>query len=724
MRTTTESEAQPSVRPPEPEALGAYYHAPTVEFPRRPEKVKTYPPEMIRNVALVGHTGSGKTTLAEALLFRAGLVSRLGRIEDGTTVMDFDPEEHKRGNSLSLAMASFEWEGHKINLIDTPGYADFVGDVHAALRVVDLAVFVVSAVDGVEVQTENIWHLADRMGVPRMVFVNKLDKERASFDRTLDQLRDRFGAGVAPLELPIGSEASFHGVADLFTDKAYLYDSGHAEVAEIPEEMEAREHEVHDNLVEGIVIADDDLLERYLDGDIPSVPELEATMAKGVAEATVFPVVCGSATGPIAVDRLANFIVEIGPSPALRSTFTVEAGDQLIEVESSVSGDPLAFVFKTIVDPYVGQISMFKVLSGTIRSDSALTNTRTGADERLAKIAALAGKDSEPVGELVAGDLGAVSKLSNTATGDTLAPKGKPVRVPSIARPEPVLAVAIASKTQGEEDKLANALRRLQEEDSSLIVERSDETKQTLLRGMGETHLTITLEKLTRKFGVEVVTEDVRVPYRETITRSARAEGRYKKQTGGHGQFGVAILRVEPLPRGTGFEFVDEIKGGSIPRQFIPAVQKGIAETMIDGGVNGFPVVDVRVYCVDGKYHSVDSSEMSFKMAGRIGFKAAMEQANPTVLEPISRIEVVVPAEYQGDIMGDLSSRRGQLQGTEVAGSGRQLITALVPTSEILRYAIDLRSITQGWGTFTSTHDHYEELPTHLYAKVTAGSDD
>ena len=686
--------------------------------------MKTYPPERIRNVALVGHTGSGKTTLAEALLFRAGFIPRLGRVEDGTTVMDFDPEEHKRGSSLSLAIAPLEWDGHKINLIDTPGYADFLGDVHAALRVADLAVFVVSAVDGVEVQTENVWHLADRMGVPRMVFVNKLDKERASFDRTLDQLRDRFGAGIAPLELPIGSEASFHGVADLFTDKAYLYDSGHAEVAEIPDEMEAREHQVHDNLVEGIVVADDDLLERYLDGDTPSVRELEATMAKGVAEATVFPVVCGSATGPIAVDRLATFIVEIGPSPALRNTFTVEAGGELMEVQSSVSGNPLAFVFKTIADPYVGQISMFKVLTGTIKSDMALTNTRTGTDERLAKIAVLAGKESELVGELVAGDIGAATKLGNTATGDTLAPKGKPVRVPAIAKPEPVLAVAIASKLQGEEDKLANALRRLQAEDSSLIVERSDETKQTLLRGMGETHLTITLEKLSRKFGVEVATEDVRVPYRETITRSARAEGRYKKQTGGHGQFGVAILEVEPLPRGTGFEFVDQIKGGSIPRQFIPAVEKGIAETMVDGGVNGFPVVDVRVRCIDGKYHSVDSSEMSFKMAARIGFRAAMAQASPTVLEPISRIEVVVPADYQGDIMGDLSSRRGQLQGTELTGSGRQRITALVPTSEILRYAIDLRSITQGWGTFTSAHDHYEELPSHLLDKLTASNSD
>ena len=684
--------------------------------------MKTYPPQKIRNVALVGHSGSGKTTLAEALLFRSGTINRLGRVEDGTTTMDFDPEEHKRNTTLSLSIAPVEWHDHKINLIDTPGYPDFVGDVHAALRVADLAVFVVSAVEGVEVQTENIWRLAEKMGVPRMIFINKLDKERSSFDRTLAQLRDRFGAGIAPLELPIGEEADFHGIADLFTDKAYIYDSGHGEEAEIPEEMEEREHQVHDNLVEGIVVADDDLLERYLEGDIPTVAELEATMAVGVANATVFPVVCGSATGPIAVDRLASFIVEIGPSPVVRNTFEVEAGGELMAVEGTPDGDPLAVVFKTIADPYVGQISLFRVLSGTVKPESNLTNTRTGADERFAKIASLQGKESVLVTELPAGDIGAVAKLNNTATGDTLAPKNKPVVLPALARPEPVLGVAITPTTTGEEDKLANALRRLQEEDPALALERNDETKQTVLRGMGEMHLAISLEKLSRKFGVDVATEEAKVPYRETITRTAQAEGKYKKQTGGHGQFGVAFLRVSPLPRGSGFQFVDEIRGGSIPRQFIPAVEKGVGETMVDGGVYGFPVVDVQVAVYDGKYHSVDSSEMSFKMAGRLGFKAAMADAVPIMLEPISLIEVTVPADYQGDIMGDLSSRRGQLQGTEVADGGRQKITALVPTSEIMRYAIDLRSITQGWGSFTARHDHYEELPSHLVDKVAAES--
>ncbi len=686
--------------------------------------MKVYAPEKIRNVALVGHNGAGKTTLAEAMLYRAGAIERLGRVEDGTTVLDYDPEEHKRGMSLSLSMAPLEWHEHKINLIDAPGYADFFGDVHAALRVADLAVFVVSAVEGVEVQTENAWRMAEELGVPRMIFINKLDKERASYDRTLDELRDRFGAGIAPLELPIGQQESFHGVADLLTDKAFFYDSGSAKEGDVPEEMEERESQVHDNLVEGIVVADDDLLERYLEGDVPTFQELEKTMAIGVANATVFPVVCGSATGPIAVDRLANYIVEIGPSPAIRSTYEVTAGGEQVEITGTPDGDPLAFVFKTVADPYVGQISMFRVLSGTIKADSTLYNHRSGTDERLSKIAYLRGKESELLQELQAGDIGAAAKLSNTATGDTLAPKNKPVAAPPIDRPAPVLGMAITARTQSDEDKLANALRRLIEEDPALNVARSDETHQTVLRGMGETHLTITLEKLSRKFGVEVDTQEVRVPYRETITGQADAEGKYKKQSGGRGQFGVAFLKVEPLPRGEGFEFVDEIKGGSIPRQFIPAVEDGIRETMADGGVFGYPVVDVRVRCYDGKYHSVDSSEMSFKMAGRLGFKAAMAQANPILLEPISRITVSVPPEYQGDVMGDLSARRGQVQGTSVDESGRQVITALVPTSEILRYAIDLRSITQGWGTFTEEHDHYQEMPSHMAEKVAMASDE
>jgi elongation factor G len=680
--------------------------------------VQQVAPEKIRNVALVGHGGTGKTTLAEALLFTAGATTRMGRVEDGTTVCDFDPEEQKRGQSLSLALAPFEWKGHKINLIDTPGYADFEGEVLAALRVADLAVFVVSAVEGVEVQTEKMWKVAAKLGIPRMIFVNKLDRERASFERTLDQLRSVFGAGIAPLELPIGEEADFRGIADLLTDKAHIYADGKGTEGEIPDEMEAREREVHDNLVEGIVVADDEQLERYLEGDIPSVEELERTLAHGVDAATVFPVVCGSATADVAIDRLADFICEIGPSPLDRPPAEVLAGGETVEVKPDTTADPLAFVFKTIADPYVGQLSLFKVVSGTIRTDENLVNPRTSTDERLHGLFTLRGREQLNLSAIPAGDIAAVAKLNNTSTGDTLAPKGKPVVVPPITHLEPVLAIAVHARTAADDDKLANALHRLVDEDPALVVERTDETKQTLLKGMGETHLQITLEKLERKFGVNVETHEVKVPYRETIAATAEAEGKYKKQSGGHGQFGVCNLRVEPKERGTGFEFVDKIVGGAIPRQFIPAVEKGVEEAMVDGGVFGYPVVDVRVECFDGKFHAVDSSELSFKMAGRLGFREAMAKANPVILEPVSKLEVVVPADLQGDIMGDLNSRRARVQGTEAMGDGEQAIIALVPTAEIRRYAIDLRSKTSGRGRFTVAHDHYDVLPPNLVDSV------
>jgi elongation factor G len=681
--------------------------------------VNRFPPEKIRNVALVGHSGAGKTTLAEALLHRAGAITRMGRVEDGSTVCDFDPEEQKRGLSLSLALAPFEWKGHKINVLDTPGYADFIGDVNAALHVADLAVFVVSAVEGVEVQTEVIWKMAASLGLPRLFFINKLDRDNSSFERTLDQIRDKFGAGVAPLELPIGEETSFRGVADLLTDTAFLYSGGEATTGAIPDELQDLEHSVHDNLVEGIVVADDDLLERFLSDDIPSVDELEHALAKGVAEATVFPVVCGSAAADVAIDRLADFICEIGPAPADRPPVEVTAAGSAFEVAADPSGDPLAFVFKTIADAYVGQISVFKVLSGTVRPDDHLWNTRSGTDERLHGLLTLRGKEQETVPEVPAGDLAAVAKLGNTATGDTLAPKGKPVVVPPLDRPTPVLSVAIVARTQADEDKLATSLHRLQDEDPALVVERSEETRQTLLRGTGETHLTIALEKLARKFGVDVDTEDVRVPYRETITGTAlNVEGKHKKQSGGHGQFGVCFINVSPNERGGGYEFVDKIVGGAIGRSYIPAVQKGVEEAMERGGVFGYPVVDVRVELVDGKEHSVDSSEMAFRIAGRLAIREAMAKANPVMLEPISLLEVTVPSDYQGDIMGDLNARRGRVQGTEAAGGGEQVVTALVPTSEIMRYAIDLRSMTGGRGRFTAVHDHYDVMPAHLVDKV------
>ncbi len=673
--------------------------------------------EKVRNVALVGHGGAGKTTLAEALLHRAGAIKRLGRVEDGTTVSDHESEEKERGQSLSLSVVPFEWHGHKVNLVDTPGYPDFLGDVTAALQVVDLAVFVVSAVDGVQVQTESIWRLAARLGVPRMVFVNKLDRERSSFERTLDELRDRLGAGIAPLELPIGSETDFRGIADLLTDTAHLYEGGVPHTAEIPAEMEELEHQVHDNLVEGIVVGDDALLEKYLEGEVPSFEQLEHTLLKGIEDASVFPVVCGSATAEVGIDRLADFLVEIGPPPTDRPA-TVTAGDETVEVAADAGAEPLAYVFKTIADPYVGQVSVLKVLSGTIRNDDHLVNPRSGVDERLHGLFVLRGKDHEPVDALVAGEIGGVAKLTDTATGDTLAPKGTPVTVPAAEQPRPVLSLAVVPRTQADDDKLVSALHRLQDEDPALVVDRDDETHQTLLRGAGETHLQIAIGRLARKFGVNVDTEDVRVRYRETVTQPAEADGRHKKQTGGHGQFAVCSITMEPTERGEGFQFIDKIVGGAISRGYIPAVQKGIEEAMSTGGVNGYPVVDVKVTLVDGKEHSVDSSEMAFKVAGRLAFREAMAKAGPVVLEPIALLEITVPTDLQGDVMGDLNSRRGRVLGSEPGDTGEQVITALVPESETLRYAIDLRSLTGGRGRFTSEHHHYDVLPVNLVDRV------
>ena len=664
------------------------------------------PTERVRNVALVGHGGAGKTTVAEALLFVAGATTRMGRVEDGNTVCDFDPEEHKRGLSVSLALAPFEWEDHKVNLIDAPGYADFVGDVAAALHAADLAIFVVSAVEGVEVQTEIAWRMAEAIGIPRAVFVNKLDRERASFSRTLDDLKARFGAGIAPLELPIGEEAEFRGVVDLLSDEAETYadGSGRATGGPVPDDMAVEEHAVHDALVEGIVVADDDLTERYLADEPIDVHELELALAKGIKEASVFPVLCGSATKLIGIDRLAHFITEEGPAP--------DVGD----------GPPVAFVFKTIVDPYIGRVNLFKVLQGTVRADVTLVNGRTVTDERIHQITTIRGKEQTPVSEVVAGDIAAVAKLHDTSTGDILGTRGADVSAEPLESPRPVLPVAIRAKGKGDEDKLANALHRLQDEDPAIKIERNPETHQTVLWTMGETHAAITIEKLERKFGAAVDTEDVRVAYRETVTGTAEAEGRYKKQTGGHGQFGVASLRLEPRDRGDGFEFVDAIVGGVIPRQFIPAVEKGVHEAMEHGGVHGFPVVDVRVTCYDGKHHPVDSSEMSFKMAGSLGFKEAMAKASPIVLEPVSELVVTAPEAYQGDLMGDLNSKRGRIQGSASVGGGEVEIVASVPTSESLRYAIDLRSITGGRGRFTMTHSHYDPLPAHLADRLAAGA--
>jgi elongation factor G len=663
--------------------------------------VKTFPTAKIRNVALVGHGGAGKTTLAEALLFMAGAIPRMGRVEDGNTVTDFDPEEQRRGISVSLALAPVEYEGHKINLIDTPGYADFVGDVIAALQAADVAVFVVSAVEGVEVQTEIAWKLAEARGLPRAIFVNKLDRERASFERTLDDLKAKFGAGVAPLQLPLGEESDLSGVVELLNDAAITY-SGAPKGTEgpIPDDMVAEEHSVHDALVEGIVVADDELMERYLADEKIAVDELAKTLAAGVADATVFPVLCGSATKLVGVDRLAKFLVEEAPAPR------------------TLDGAAGALIFKTIVDPYVGRVNLFKVLQGKVAHDAVLANQRTKSDERLHQLFVMRGKEQDTLSEVEAGDIAAVAKLSDTGTGDILTSKGTEIDLPPFETPFPPLAVAIHPKSKGDEDKLANALHRLQDEDPVLRIDRNAETHQTLVHGMGETHVSIALEKLARKFGVEVETEEVRVPYRETINGTAEAEGKIKKQTGGHGQFAVAWLRVEPRERGAGLEFADAIVGGVIPRQYIPAVEKGIHETVEHGGALGFPVVDVKVTCFDGKHHPVDSSEMAFKTAASLGMREALQKAGPLLLEPISELVIVVPEANQGDVMGDLNAKRGRIQGTAQIGNGEVEVTASAPTSETLRYAIDLRSMTGGRGRFTAVFSHYDPVPAHLVDKI------
>jgi elongation factor G len=699
--------------------------------------MKGYPVAKVRNVALVGHGGSGKTTLTESLLLCAGSINRTGRVEDGSTVSDFEPEEHAHHMSTSLALAALEWKGFKVNVLDAPGYADFVPEALSALCAADLAVFVVSAVDGVEVQTETFWKAAAAHGIPRLVFINKLDRERADFSRTLQQLQDVFGAGVAPLELPIGLEHDFSGIADLLTDTAFMYEAGKcsATKAAIPDTIAELEHQVRDSLVEGIVVADDDLMSRYLEGEQVSPEELEKTLAQGVVSSQVFPVICGSASRFIGIDRLLDFICEVGPSPLDRPPVAVTApasggGTEVVEVQCDPSGPALAWVFKTIADPYVGKISLFKVVSGTIHPDAVLYNPRSKSEERLHSLFSLRGKDQVPMTELVAGDIGAVSKLGATNTSDTLTPRNMPVGLAPAGRANgngadwlsevgaPALSIAIRPKSKADEDKLMTALHRLQEEDPTLVVRRDDETHQTVLSGTGDTHLAIAMERLSRKFGVAVQNEDLVIPYRETITASAEAEGKHKKQSGGHGQFGVASVRVEPLDRGAGFEFVDNIVGGVIPRQYIPAVQKGAEEAMADGGAFGWPVVDVRVTCFDGKHHPVDSSEMSFKMAGALGVREALGKAHPVVLEPLSVLEVSVPDEYQGDVLGDLNSRRGRVQGTENGAPGESVITALVPTSEIVRYSIDLRSLTGGRGRFKARHDHYDVMPQNLWDKV------
>ena len=692
-----------------------------------PIAVMSYPTDKIRNVVLVGHSGSGKTTLAEALLVKAGAIERGGRVDEGTSVLDNEPEEIRRRLSLTLSMAPFEWQApdgltYKINLIDTPGYADFVDEVDAALDVADLAVVVVSAVDGVELQTELLWRKVAERGMPRMIFVNKQDRERADFDGVLAQLRAVFGAAVLALELPLGEAAALHGLADVLAEEALEYSPGHPRrVDALPQDIVDREHDAHMALVEEIVAGDDEQLGHYLAGDELSVADLERTLAREVCECKAFPLLVGSAATGVGVDRLADFICELAPSPLDRAV-GVFAAEQMIPVSADALGSSLAYVFKTVADPFVGQLSLFKVLSGTITADDRLVNGRTGGDERLRTLFTLRGKEQAPMAKLSAGDIGGVSKLADSRAGDTLAPKGLPVSMPVNDRLVPQFGVAITPRTQADDDKLGSALNKLLAEDPSLRLDHVAETGQTILRGFGEMHVAVAIERLARKFGAYVDTGEVCVAYRETIASTAEAAGKVKKQTGGHGQYAVANLRVAPLLRGAGFEFTDSIVGGALPRTFISAVQKGVEEAMLRGGLYGFPVVDVHVDCFDGKFHSVDSSEMAFRSAAAQGLKDALAAAGVSVLEPISLVTVTVPSLFEGEVMTDIVARRGRVQGTDLGPYGQHLIHALVPASELMRYAVELRSMTAGRGQFSVQHDHYDTLPAHLVKKAVEAS--
>lgn len=656
------------------------------------------PTQQTRNVAIVGHGGSGKSSLFEALLSLDAGADRSSRTATATT--------------RSLAVARFEWRNHSLNCIDTPGFPDFLADTVAALRVADLAVVVVDAIDGVQVQTEWCWHRASELGIPRIIFVNKLDRDRASFDACLEHLRECFGAGVAPIELPIGDGAAFRGVLDLLGDTAWVAEDGHSVEHPIPNSLREREHRVHEALVEGIVVADDTLLERYLDGDPIGFDELEAALAIGLDAATVFPVVCGSTAARVGVDRLADLIVEIGPSPIDAPEFTVVAGTETIKVPPDPDGDPLLQVFKTFSDPYVGHVTYARVRSGRLGPDEHLLNPRSGAIERLRGLGLPQATQTISANEVVAGEIVAIPKLSATVTGDCLTPPRKPVRADWPPLLPPGLHVIVRPVSSSDDDRLSAALHRLVEEDGGLSLSQDEDSHELLLGAQGELHLKATAERLLEQFTVHVEFVDRPIPYRETAVAQGEGEGRYKKQSGGHGQFAVALVHLAPLTRGEGFRFVDAVVGGAIPRSFIPAVEHGVTEALAEGGPHGYPVVDVEVTCIDGKHHSVDSSEMSFRMAGRLAVRAALEAAGTVVLEPNSRLLVTVPTHLQGDVIGDINGRRGRVLGTEFGEhDGESTVIAEVPDAELRRYAIELRSLTGGRGAFTRTSMGYEPLP-------------
>ncbi|HZV72614.1 MAG TPA: elongation factor G [Conexibacter sp.] len=674
--------------------------------------------DRIRNVALVGHRGSGKTSLHEALLYTAGAVTRLGRVTEGTTVSDADADEKARQMSISAALTSFEWSERKVNLLDTPGEPSFVADALGALRVCESAVFVVNAVMGVEVSTTRLWQRAAELDLARLLFVNMLDRERADFFRTLDGLKAAFGPHVVATEIPIGSEQDVTGVIDLVDMKAYAYDGdGRDNCREIPipDALIEQAQEHREKLMDEVAENSDALMERYLEGEEISHAEIVDALKEGTNHGALFPVTCGVATRNLATNRLLDAIVEDLPSPVKHGGLEVAH----MTLEPTEDGDLYAYVFKTRADAFAGRINLFRVYQGVMRHDSHVLNTRAHAKERIGQLLGFRGRETQHVDEFGPGDIGAVAKLKETRAGDWLAARDEPIAMPAIDLPAPVMAFAIEPKTKGDEDKVFTALRRLQEEDPTIDLHRDEQTGEQIVAGLSQVHVEVVIARLRERFGAEVELHPPRVPYQETIRASARAHGRHKKQSGGRGQFGDCQIEVEPLEAGKGFEFVNAIRGGSIPGSFIPAVEKGVVEAMQRGAVAGYPVKDVRVRLYDGSYHSVDSSEMAFKTAGALAMRQALEAASPVLLEPIMHVTISVPEDAVGDVIGDLNSRRGRPLGMEPVG-GMTEVRAEVPMAEMLGYAPDLRSITGGQGEFTMDLARYEEVPAHLVEKAVA----
>jgi elongation factor G len=679
------------------------------------EKVKS-----LRNIALVAHSGSGKTSLAEAMLFDSGVTKRLGRVEDGNTAMDFEAEELKRTSSISSGFHQFDWKKHTVNIIDTPGDQNFFSDTLSCQQAADGALVVVDGVDGVKVQTEQAWEFAREFQQPCMIFINKLDRERADFSRAFNEAVEIFEPKPIILQLPIGSEENFKGVVDLITGQAYLYgEDGKAKKGDVPADMQDEVESEKENLIENIAEADDELVERYLEGEELTEEELRAALRKGTLARTFVPVVCGSATKNIGIDMLMNLIVDAMPSPLDRGSKIGTDPSTGEEIERAPDPDEpfSAFVVKTLADPYAGRLTIFRVVSGTLGTDGTFYNATKETKERFNQLLTITGKEQKPATGAGPGSIVAMAKLKETLTGDTLCDDGAKISYKCVDPLPSLISFAISAKSKGDEDKIFSSMVKLLEEDPSLKLDRISETKEIILSGLGQIHIETTVERLKRKFNVEVVLNTPKVPYRETIKKKVRVQGKHKKQTGGHGQFGDCWIQLEPLPRGKGFEFVDAIVGGVIPKTYIPAVEKGIIESAQKGVLAGFLCVDFKVTLDDGSFHAVDSSEMAFKIAGSLAFKKAAEQAQPVLLEPIMDVTITTPEDFMGDIMGDLNGRRGKVLGMDSAGRN-QVIKANVPMAEFLTYAPDLRSMTGGRGIYTMEFSHYDEVPAQIAEKI------